>query len=115
MRSGRCPMGERRVGWGGPLCQAAGLRCDNVLCWLRQRGGSAREWHGWSRWAVQRYPVRLVAAKLTPTATRRARRRARRKAQKAGRTITTPTLAVAGWLLLITTLDATIWAMAEVL
>jgi hypothetical protein len=87
----------------------------NVLGWLRQRGGSAREWHGWCRWAGQRYPVRLVAAKLTPTATRRARRRARRKAHKAGRTITTPTLAVAGWLLLITTLAATTWATADVL
>jgi hypothetical protein len=87
----------------------------NVLGWLRQRGGSAREWHGWCRWAGQRYPVRLVAAKLAPTATRRARRRARRKAQKAGRTITTPTLAVAGWLLLITTLAAATWAMADVL
>ena len=32
-----------------------------------------------------------------------------------GRRITAPTLAVAGWLLLITTLDATIWAMADVL
>jgi hypothetical protein len=87
----------------------------NVLRWLRQRGGAAREWHGWCRWAGQRYPVRLVAAKLAPTATRRARRRARRKAQKAGRTITTPTLAVAGWLLLITTLAAATWATADVL
>jgi hypothetical protein len=87
----------------------------NVLGWLRQRGGSAREWHGWCRWAGQRYAVRLVAAQLAPTATRRARRRARRKAQKAGRTITTPTLAVAGWLLLITTLAAATWATADVL
>jgi hypothetical protein len=87
----------------------------NVLGWLRQRGGSAREWHGWCRWAGQRYPVRLVAAKLDPTATCRAKRRARRKAQKAGRTITAPTLAVAGWLLLITTLDAATWATADVL
>jgi len=87
----------------------------NVLRWLRQRGGSEREWHGWCRWAGQQYPVRLVAAKLDPTATRRARRRARRKAQKAGRTITAPTLAVAGWLLLITTLDAGTWSTADVL
>ena len=87
----------------------------NVLRWLRQRGGSEREWHGWCRWAGQRYPVRLVAAKLDATSTRRARSRARRKAQKAGRTITAPTLAVAGWLLLITTLDAAIWATADVL
>jgi len=87
----------------------------NVLGWLRQGSGSAQEWHGWCRWAGQRYPVRLVATKLDPTATRRARRRTRRKAQKAGRRITAPTLAVAGWRLLITTLDATIWAMADVL
>lgn len=87
----------------------------NVLCWLRQRGSSAREWHGWCRWAGQRYSVRLVAAKLDPTATRRAKRRARRKAHKAGRTITAPTLAVAGGLLLITTLDAATWATADVL
>jgi Transposase DDE domain len=87
----------------------------NVLRWLRQRGGAAREWHGWCRWAGQSYAVRLVAAKLAPTATRRARRRARRKAQKAGRTLTAPTLAVAGWLLLITTLDAGTWSTADVL
>jgi Transposase DDE domain len=87
----------------------------NVLRWLRQRGNASREWHGWCCWAGQRYPVRLVAAKLDPTATRRARRRARRKAQKAGRTITAPTLAVAGWLLLITTLDAGTWSTADVL
>jgi len=87
----------------------------NVLRWLRQRGGAEREWHGWCRWAGQPYAVRLVAAKLDPTATRRARRRARRKAQKAGRTITAPTLAVAGWLLLITTLDAGTWSTSDVL
>ena len=86
-----------------------------VLRWLRQRGDPEREWHGWCRWAGQRYAVRLVAAKLDPTATQRARHRARRKAQKAGRTITTPTLAVAGWLLLITTLDAATWSTADVL
>jgi hypothetical protein len=97
-----------------PLETAAGQPC-NVLGWLRQRGDAVREWHGWCRWAGQRYPVRLVAAKLDPTATRRARRRARRKAQKAGRTITAPTLTVAGWLLLITTLDAATWTPADVL
>jgi len=87
----------------------------HVLRWLRQRGDPEREWHGWCRWAGQRYAVRLVAAKLDPTATQRARRRARRKAQKAGRTLTAPTLAVAGWLLLITTLDADTWSTVDVL
>jgi hypothetical protein len=97
-----------------PLETEAGQPC-NVLRWLRHRGGTEREWRGWCRWAGQRYPVRLVAAKLDSTATRRARCRARRKAQKAGRTLTTPTLAVAGWLLLITTLDTGTWSTADVL
>ncbi len=87
----------------------------NVLRWLRHRDGPEREWHGWCRWEGQRYAVRLVAAKLDPAAAQRARRRRRRKAQKAGRTITASTLAVAGWLLLITTLDAGSWSTADVL
>jgi len=97
-----------------PLETEAGQPC-NVRRWLRPRGSAEWEWHGWCRWAGQRYPVRRVAAQLDPTATRRARRRARRKAQKAGRTITAPTLAVAGWRLLITTLDAATGATADVL
>jgi Transposase DDE domain len=87
----------------------------NVLRWLRQRGDPSREWQGWCRWAGQRYLVRLIAAKLAPTATRCAKRRARRKAQKAGRMLKAPTLAVAGWLLLITTLAAGTWSAADVL
>src|SRR5215472_14490366 len=97
-----------------PLETEAGQPC-NVLRWLRHPGGAEREWHGWCRWAGQPYAGRRAAAKLDPTATRRAGRRARRKAQKAGRTITVPTLAVAGWLLLITTLDAGTWSTADVL
>jgi hypothetical protein len=87
----------------------------NGLRWLRQRGSAERDWHGWCRWEGRRYAVRLVAAKLEPAATRRARRRTRRKAQKAGRTLTAPTLAVAGWLWLITPLDARAWLAADVL
>jgi Transposase DDE domain len=87
----------------------------NVLRWLRQRGGPEREWQGWCRWEGRRYAVRLVAAKLDPAAAQRARHRRHRKAQKAGRAITAPTLAVAGWLLLITTLAAGTWSTADVL
>jgi len=87
----------------------------NVLRWLRQPGGATREWHGWCRWEGHRYRVRLVVAKLTPAAAHAARRRPRRKAQKHSRTLTAPTLTVAGWLLLITTLAASTWTAAEVL
>jgi Transposase DDE domain len=87
----------------------------NVLRWLRHHGSPEREWQGWCRWEGRRYAVRLVAAKLDPAAAQRAQRRRRRKAQKAGRTITASTLAVAGWLLLITTLAAETWSAADVL
>jgi hypothetical protein len=97
-----------------PLETAAGTPF-NVLRWLRHQGSPEREWQGWCRWEGRRYAVRLVAAKLDPAAAQRARRRRRRKAQKAGRTITASTLAVAGWLLLITTLAAGPWSAADVL
>ena len=86
-----------------------------VLRWLRQRGSPAREWTGWCQWQGHRYRVRLLAVKLDVQATQAARRRQRRTAQQAGRTLTTPTLAVAGGLLLITTLDGATGSAAEVL
>jgi hypothetical protein len=96
-----------------PLETEAG-QPGNGLRWLRHQGGAARQWRGGWRWAGQRYPVRLGAVKLEPPATRRARYRARRKAHKAGRTLTTPTLAVAGGLRLITTLAPGTWSTADV-
>jgi hypothetical protein len=87
----------------------------HVLRWLRQRGGAERAWHGWWRGAGQRSPGRLVATQRAPPAPRRARRRTRRKAQQAGRTLTAPTLAVAGWLWLLTPLAAGAWSPADVL
>jgi Transposase DDE domain len=87
----------------------------NVWRWLRQRGPKERQWGGWCRWQGQRYRVRLVAAKLDAAATQRARRRHRRKAQKAGRTLGAATLALAGWVVLITTLAAATWSVADVL
>jgi Transposase DDE domain len=97
-----------------PLESEAGQPC-NVWRWLRQKGPKERQWVGWCRWQGQRYRVRLMAAKLDAAATPRARRRHRRKAQKAGRTVGAATLAVAGWVVLITTLAAATWAVADVL
>src|SRR5262249_15853026 len=87
----------------------------NVLRWLRQPGRAAREWRGGCRWQQPRYRGRLIAAQCDAQTTQRARSRRRRKAQKAGRTITAPTLLVAGWLLLITTLETATWSAADVL
>jgi hypothetical protein len=87
----------------------------SVWRWLRRPGGTTREWHGWCGWQGCRYRVRLVAATLDPAAARQARRRQRRTAQKAGRRLTAPTRAVAGWILVITTLEAATWSAADVL
>ena len=88
-----------------PLASEAGAPC-NVLRGLRHRGGAERAWQGWCRWEGRRSRVRLVAATLDAQTAHAARRRAHRKAQKAGRTLTAPTRTGAGWVLLITTLDA---------
>jgi len=86
-----------------------------VRRWLRPSGDTTRDGHGWCCWQGCRYRVRLVAATLDPALARQARRRQRRKAQKAGRTLTAPTRAGAGWILVITTLEAATWSTADVL
>ena len=87
----------------------------NVWRWLRQQGKDERQWEGWCQWEGRRYRVRLVAAKLATAARQRARCRHRRKAQKAGRALGAATLALAGWVVLITTLAAATWSVADVL
>jgi hypothetical protein len=97
-----------------PLETEAAEPC-NVLRWLRQRGRSEGAWQGWCRWPQQRYRVRLMAATCDAPTAPCARVRRRRKAPTAGRALTAPTLLVAGWLWLITTLEAVTWSAADVL
>ena len=59
--------------------------------------------------------MRLLAVKLPPEAVRVARRRAVRQAQRKGRVVSTTALDLAGWVLLITTLDEELWSDAAVL
>jgi hypothetical protein len=87
----------------------------DVIAWLRTPGAPTREWRGWCAWEQQRYPVRLLAAQLPPAAAEAARRRVRRKAQKKGRTPSATALLLADWVLLITTLAASVWPLAAVL
>jgi DDE family transposase len=96
-----------------PLEDATGQPFD-ALSWLQQHHGTLAEWHGFCRYNGQRLAVRLIASKLPPEKVRAAQKRKRRKAQKAGRKITPQTLLLAGWLVLITTLDRS-WPATEVL
>lgn len=97
-----------------PLETAAAKPFD-VLAWLRAAGGAAQEWHGWCRWERQRYGVRLLATRLSSAAAEAARRRVRRKAQKKGRLPSPTALWLAEWLLVVTTLAAADWPLADVL
>jgi hypothetical protein len=74
-----------------------------------------RTWTGAIHWRGQTAEVRLVAAKLSPAAARAARRRVRRNAEHHGRKPSALTLEVAGWLLVTTTLDASVWEAEAVL
>jgi hypothetical protein len=59
--------------------------------------------------------LRLVALRKTPEAAEAAKRKARRAAQKGGHQISKDTLAAAGWVLLVTSLDAETFSTGDVL
>jgi hypothetical protein len=59
--------------------------------------------------------VRVIACKLPPEQAGLARKRAEKRAQKKGRPVSLKSLVLAGWLLLITTLEATDWPAQDIL
>jgi len=95
-----------------PLENDDGTPFDAVT-WVLSHHGTLAEWQGWCRHQRRRYRVRLIASKLPAEKVAAARKRKRRKAQKAGRKISSQTLQMAGWLLLVTTLDAR-WSATDV-
>jgi hypothetical protein len=96
-----------------PLEDADGQPFDAVS-WLLAHHGTLAEWSGFCRDRGHRYRVRLIASKLPADKVAAARKRKAKKAKKAKRKLTPTTVALAGWLVLITTLDAT-WPVPEVL
>lgn len=96
-----------------PLEQQDGTLFD-AAAWVLQQHASVAEWQGWCRLEGKRYKVRLIASKLPADKVTAVRKRKKRKAQKAGRQITSQTLQLAAWLLVITTLESA-WSASEVL
>jgi hypothetical protein len=96
-----------------PLEAADGQPFDAVS-WLLAHYGALAEWTGFCRDRGQRYRVRLIASKLPADKVAAARKRKATKAKKAKRKLTPTTVALAGWLVLITTLDQR-WPATEVL
>ena len=96
-----------------PLEQEDGQPFD-ACAWVLQQHASTAEWQGWCRLDGKRYTVRLIASKLPADKVAAVRKRKQRKAHKAGRRITSRTLQLAAWLLLITTLENS-WSACDVL
>jgi Transposase DDE domain len=96
-----------------PLEAADGQPFDAVA-WLLAHHGTLAEWRGFCRDHGQRYRVRLIASKLPADKVAAARKRKATKAKKAHRKLTPTTVALAGWLVLITTVDAS-WPATAVL
>lgn len=96
-----------------PLEQEDGHVFD-AAAWVLKQHAQVAEWQGWCRSDGKRYKVRLIASKLPADKVAAVRKRKQRKAQKAGRKLSSQTLQLAQWLLLITTLEAS-WSASEVL
>jgi hypothetical protein len=96
-----------------PLEQEDGQVFD-AAAWVLEQHAQVAEWQGWCRLEGKRYTVRLIASKLPADKVAAVRKRKKRKAQKAGRKISSQTLQLAQWLLLITTLEAS-WSASDVL
>jgi hypothetical protein len=98
-----------------PFEQANGQPLE-LIAQLRKRGETIREWQGYCRDADgERYPVRVIAAKLPTAQAAQARARARKRAKQHGRKLQASTLLVAGWLLLVTTLEERCWEASALL
>lgn len=98
-----------------PLEEADGSPKD-VVGWLQAADRTLfQEWSGFCRWQGKRYRVRVVAAALPEAQAEEARRRCREKAKRKGRTVQAGTLEVAGWILVLTTLEAQAWPAMDVL
>ena len=97
-----------------PVVTAAGEAFD-LTAWLHQGSAAYQEWQGWCVHDAQRYAIRVLAALLPPEAAARARQRKYQKGQKHGRTPSAATLALADWVVVVTTLPAAEWSLTDVL
>jgi len=97
-----------------PLTDSAGRALD-VVAWLQQAGPAIRSRTAYWSYAARRGPVRIVAKRRAPHERQAAERKLRRKASQHGRAVSAVALFLCGWLLLLTTLEASSWDAADVL
>jgi Transposase DDE domain len=93
-----------------PLTTRDGAPFD-VAAWLPTLAGETAD----MALMAASQPLRLLACRLSPEAAKREAYRRRRKAVKGGSQVQAQTLVYAAWLLLVTSLPATDWPLADVL
>jgi hypothetical protein len=91
-----------------PLQQEDGTPLQ-VITWLKEQGEGTHECQAICQDAKHRYRVRVLAQSLPPEQAEKARAKRKEEARRHGRKIQEETLYLAGWLLLVTTLDASVW------
>jgi hypothetical protein len=103
-----------RLKWRNfPMETASGASFD-LFAWLRQIPvGQATDQPIWITYENERYPLRLIAQHLPQEAADRARQRLRRRASKKGHAIDKRSREAAGFLILVTSLDAALWTPAQ--
>ena len=98
---------------GFPLEIGTGASLD-IPAWVQRGRGPFRHTTAVCRVVGSPMRVRLLALRLPPEAAQAARQRVLRGGQKHGRKVQAVTLAMAEWVLLVTTLDPASWPAAAV-
>jgi hypothetical protein len=87
----------------------------DAAAWLMGQHGDVASWSGWCQYGRKRVAIRLIALRLPEDKRAAAVKRRTRKAQKNGRRVSARAIALAEWVVLVTTLDAETWPDADVL
>lgn len=105
-----------RLHWNNVPLQHEDGRLLDVCHWVQSLSGDQGERMVWMAVGKQRVPLRLLAQRLTPEAASRAQRRHAQKMSHNGSRSSHPWTAVlSGWLLVLTSLEATVWSAETVL
>jgi hypothetical protein len=97
-----------------PLQQDDGTPLE-VVAWLKAKSEGTPIQAAILWWEGRRYRVQVLAQSLPAEAAERARQERRESAQRHGQHVQADTLFLAGWLLLISTLDPLIWSPEDAL
>jgi hypothetical protein len=81
----------------------------------KTKGDSVWELQAYCTYENQRYAVRVIACRLPPEQAGLARKRVEKRVKKKGRPVSLNSLVLAGWVLLITTLEPTDWSAEDIL